>query len=119
MSGILLDANGDMAIEGGKLVLTSGVEATRQRLEQRLKLFFGEWFLDKSRGVPYFEQVFTKQPNPTLIDAVFKREILLDPAMRELQEFSLDLDPETRVLTVRFRARTDDGPIDFTTVVAA
>lgn len=113
MSGIRLNEDGDVDITEGKLSLTSGTEATAQRLKQRLSLFFGEWFLDRSRGVPYFEHIFVKNPSPTVIDSVIKREIVSDPAVIELQEFDLDLDTATRKLDIAFKARTDEGLVDF------
>lgn len=113
MSGILLDSDGDIDITEGKLSLTTGLEATAQRISQRLKLYFGEWFLDKTRGVPWIQQVFVKNPNPTIVDAIIKREIIAEPQVIELQQFELDLDTSTRLLTVTFRALTTDGPLDF------
>jgi len=107
---------GDLDLTGAQASLTSGTTATKQRYKQRLSLFFAEWFLDRTRGVPYTEQIFVKNPNPAAIDAIFKNEILSDPATRELQLFELDLDALSRNMTVTFRALTDDGPIDFSEV---
>lgn len=113
MSDIKLDDTGDIDFTNGELSLTDGVDAVRQRLSQRLSFFLGEWFLDRTRGIPYVQQVFIKNPNPAVIDAIFKREILAEPSIRELQSFTLDLDTITRVLTITFRALTTVGPIDF------
>lgn len=113
MSGIKLDINGDIDITDGKFSLTTGVDAIAQRLKQRLGLFLGEWFLDKSRGLPYIQQILVKNPNPTVIDSIFKNEILSEVAVKELTSFELDLDEPTRLLTVNFSAKTDDGPLDF------
>ena len=113
MSGILLDINGDVDITNGKLSLTTGLKAIEQRLAQRLRLFFTEWFLDKTRGIPWIQQIFKKNPNPVVVDAVIKREILAEPQVIELQTFSLDLDTTTRLLTVTFRALTTEGELNF------
>lgn len=113
MSGILLDINGDIDITENKLSLTTGLKAIEQRLSQRLRLFLGEWFLDQTRGVPWIQQVFKKNPNPVVVDAVIKREILAEPQVTELQTFSLDLDTATRILTVTFRALTEEGELNF------
>ncbi len=116
MSGIRLETSGDMEIVQGLISLTTGVDATKQRLKQRLGLFLAEWFLDKTRGIPYISQVFVKNPNPVVIDSIFKREIITDPAVVELQEFDLDLQEDIRLLTVSFRAKTTEGPINFSEV---
>lgn len=117
MSGIKLDANGDMDLTDGNATLTTGSEATGQRISQGLKLFLAEWFLDKTRGVPYFEQILVKSPNPVVVDAVLKREIISDPAVLELQRFDVTLDTALRQLTVDFKVLTDDGPVDLSVVI--
>lgn len=113
MSGLLLDANGEIDLTNNKMTLTTGLKAIEQRISQRLRLFLGEWFLDKTRGVPWIQQVFKKNPNPVVVDAVIKREILAEPTVRELQIFELDLDTATRILTVTFKAITTEGVLDF------
>lgn len=113
MSDLKLDGNHDLVVSQGDLVLTSGKEAHAQRLKQRLLLIFGEWFLDRLRGIPIFDQVFVKRPNPVVVDALYKREILLDPSVLELLKFELDIDSSTRNLTLTFEARTKEGNIVF------
>lgn len=113
MSDIKLADDGDIDLTAGEMTLTEGLEAISQRYMQRLNFFFGEWFLDKSRGIPFIQQIFVKRPNPVVIDTIFKREILEDPSARELQEFELDLETATRLLTLSFRVRTEIGDIDF------
>lgn len=124
MSDILIDeSTGDVDITNGNLTLTddkslvdgeSSLQATAQRLRQRLRFFYAEWFLDKSRGIPYFEQVFLKNPNPTVIEAVFVSEILSDPAAKELQSIDFDVDKATRALSISFRLQCDDGILEIT-----
>jgi len=115
MSDILLDdTTKDISIVQGNLFMTGEtLVAIKQRLSQRLGLFLAEWFLDQSRGIPYIEQVFKKNPNPTVIDAIFKGEIIKEPTVKEFRSFSLDLDPVTRELTVAFNVLTVVGPLDF------
>ena len=117
MSGIKLNSSGDMDLTNGNATLTSGSEATGQRISQRLKMFLAEWFLDKTRGVPYFEQILVKSPNAVVVDAVLKREIITDPAVLALQEFSVDLNTTLRLMTVTFKVLTDDGPVDLSVIV--
>jgi len=117
MSGIKLDSTGDMDLTDGNATLTSGSEATAQRISQRLKLFLGEWFLDLTRGVPYFQQILVKSPNPVVVDAVLKREIIADPAVLELQRFDVSLDTGLRLMTVDFKVLTDAGPVDLTVTI--
>ena len=41
----------------GNLSVASGSDAVRQIVAQHLQFFYGEWFLDRSAGVPYFDEV--------------------------------------------------------------
>jgi hypothetical protein len=117
MSDFRLDADGDLDLTNGEISLTgSGQEAIAQRLKQRLSFFLGEWFLDQTRGIPFIQQIFVKRPNPVVVDAVFKSEILQEPSVTELQEFELDLDTATRELTLSFRVQSEEGEINFSEV---
>jgi hypothetical protein len=113
MSDIQEDVNGDVLLTNGDLTLNSGIESVRQFLSQRLRLFLAEWYLDQDLGVPYFEEVLVKNPNPIVIDQIFKKEILSTRGVLSLEQFDLQLNTASRLLTVSFRARTLDGIIDF------
>ncbi len=114
MSGLLINTTtGDMDIADGKLTLTTGLVAVQQRITQRLRFFLAEWFLQKDRGVPWIQQVFKKNPNPVIVDAVIKREIIAEPTVIELKSFNLDIDTATRILTVTFSALTKEGELNF------
>jgi len=92
--------------------------ATAQRLTQRYKLVAAEWFLDRTRGIPYFQQILVKNPNPVVIDAIFKNETIADPAVKEIRKFELDLDTITRGLTLTVDLNTDDGPVNLDEIVS-
>lgn len=117
MSDILLDTNGDIDITEGKFTLTTGLDAIKQHLKQRLKLFYGEWFLDITKGIPYFQHILNKNPNPIVVDAVLKRTIIETPGILELLEFDLNIDSENRELQIDFKARAEDGNVNFSEVV--
>lgn len=114
MSDIRLDPlTFDIDVQNDLLSLTSGLDARRQHLRQRLGMFFGEWFLNTQRGIPYFEHVFGKTPNPVVIDSIFKNEIINTQGVLELLAFELDLDTVARELTLTMRARVDEGILEF------
>ena len=114
MSDIFLtDDLKNLLIVNGDLVLTSKSEAVKQHLSQRLKMFVGEWFLDLSEGVPYYQNILIKNPNPNIIDGLLKDTILSTPGVDELLSFNLDFDAGLRKLTVDFSIRVLDTIIDF------
>lgn len=111
MFDVLLDEQtGDIAnTENGDLVLAGEQVATKQYIKQKLKLFFGEWFLGITSGIPYLDEVFVKSPDWNVLDAIFKNEILTAPNIVELSAFDMVLDGQQRLLRVRFRAIDSDG----------
>lgn len=113
MSDIAITTDYEIDIQGGELRLTEGLDSIRQNLKQRLSMFFGEWFLDKSKGLPYYQHIFVKNPNPVVVDAAIKKEVFETPGILEIQNFVLDLDTATRVLSVTLKARTDEGLLEF------
>jgi len=111
---IALDSTGDIEVVNGETRLVEGLEAIQQHLTIRLRLFRGEWFLNLEVGVPYFESVLKKNPDPVELDDVFKVAILQTPGVEILFEFSVDFQPGLRKLRIDFAADTTEGIINFT-----
>lgn len=111
-----VEATGDIEIPPR---VVRGVEAIRLRLVARLKFFKAEWFLDKRQGMPYFEAVFVKNPDISLVQSIFRRAILQTPGVQTIARMtttfdrgarSFTIDPLEIVLTggVVFRAQPDE-----------
>jgi hypothetical protein len=81
METIQLEPNGDLAIRGGTTVRLQGAECARQRAETDLGLFLGEFFLDTSKGVPYYRDVLVKNPNLETIRTVFRSVVRAVPGI--------------------------------------
>ena len=109
-----IDASGDIDIENGQLVMVEGQEEIRQHLEQRLRSFLGEWFLDQTIGIPYFDDILKKNVIPSEVESIFINEILSTPGVVRLLTFDLTLDKDVRRLNLTFMAETVDGIVDFT-----
>jgi hypothetical protein len=103
----------DLEIQNGDFVLIEDKEALQQFLKQRLQTFLGEWFLDSSKGVPYFEEILVKRPQFEAVDSIFKTQILQTPGIINLESFEFDYDGPTRALSLSFRAQSIEGVIDF------
>lgn len=114
---ILLDADGDFAITGGRTSFATGVTAAVQGARARMGLIRGEWFLDQSRGVPYFErdnvptsEALLGQPFDIVKIKDAMREAILDtPAITKILELTVDYDNRTRIVSVTWRALTVFG----------
>ena len=106
---LLLDENWDLSLGATDLQLVTGAAAIGQHWAQRLKTFMGEWFLDLRIGLPYFQQVLVKNPDPVVLDSVFKAATIATPGIVELLEFELEIEARTRELRLRAKARADEG----------
>lgn len=112
MSDILQDANGDILIVNNTPAIVEGLQEISQRITQRLRTFYGEWFLDNTRGVKYLEEILRKNPNETLRDSLLKDEIKGTPGVLELEAYLFAEDKTTRTGTITFKARTISGNIE-------
>lgn len=125
MTDIKLDLDGgsanlnDVVLEGGDLVLVSGTQAILQNALQRLRTFFGEWFLDNTLGVPYFQEILVKNPDQGQVDALLLNTILGTQGIETVSNYSFEPDFIDRQLTVTFRAITTEGTVDYTGTVVA
>ena len=111
MSDLTLDSTGDLFLDEIDLVLNSGQEAIQQHMSQRLRTFVGEWFLNLTVGVPYYQQILVKNPDPVIVDSVLKKEIIDTPGTKRLLDFDLDVDTTSRLLTLAFKAETIEGSV--------
>lgn len=111
-----VEATGDIEIPPR---VVRGVEAIRLRLTSRLRFFKSEWFLDLRQGMPYYEAVFVKNPDVSLVQSIFRRAILATPGVQSIARMatsfdrgarSFTIDPLEIVLTggVVFRAQPDE-----------
>lgn len=99
------DANGD--ITANNYIEQS--PASIQAVSTRLKMFFGEWFLDVLDGTKYFENIFIKPVNLSLAEATLKERILQTEGVATLETFSASYDPDSRDFNVEFSATTEYG----------
>jgi len=110
----LNEQTGDLVIANGDLSLTTGADATKQRLSQRLKAFVGEWFLDLSDGTPYFQQILgQKIANLNDIEAIFIERISNTPGVIEVLSFEMSYDRQDRALIVSGEVRSIEGNVEF------
>ena len=107
---IYLDANGDLA-------LVDDGEEVAQHVKQRLDFFQGEWFLDQSLGLPWFQEILNARrynnaiSNRAYAESFIKAEILETPGVTRLVEFSFSSDEVNRAATFNFHFDTLWGDV--------
>ena len=116
MKDLELDFDGkDLVTKNGDIKIIQKDDAIRQNISQRLQMFIGEWFLDTSKGVPYYQYILMKNPDMDLVSASLKDAILKTPGVLELIDFDFDFLNSNRTLSVTLTARTTAGEVTITT----
>lgn len=101
--------DGDLVISGGDIQTVSGRMATRQRLEQKLLLWRGEWFLDTDAGFPWLQSVVGQRPTPQVVRSLVFDLVQSDPSVRSVENLVLNQDNVERRLEISFDARLTSG----------
>jgi hypothetical protein len=115
MRDIALDTTThDLTFAAFDLGLVNDADRVVQQIKIRLLFFFGEWFLDTRRGVPYFEDILKKSPDRVIVEGAFREQIETTPDVQTVDELTLDYNNATRLLSVAFRVTTTFGTADGT-----
>lgn len=104
---------GDVSFLDGNMSLQVEKDAIILEMKQALKFFFTEWFLDKRKGIPYIQRIFIKNPDPELLDTIFKDVILNVNLVTRITQWSLQVDTGTREMRLSFKADSTFGEIEF------
>jgi hypothetical protein len=100
---ILLDtATHDIVLQGRDLGTVTGNPLIAQRLKQNLLTQLGEWFLDASIGLPWFDDIFQKGTSLGRMRQYLIREIVNTNGVQKLNSLDLSVNNATRRLTVAF-----------------
>ena len=108
---LLLTDAGDLDVTGGALHIAEDLTAIRQAISIHLRFFRGEWFLDTTAGLPYFQEVLIKNPQILAVQSIFRSELLKVPGVSSIESLILTYSASARTLDVAFRVVTDTGAI--------
>ena len=112
---IALDVNGDWKVaaspNGMDLQLIGDGPALQQAVTIALEFFLGEWFLDQSVGVPWFQDIFIKNPNSAAIQAIIRTAILAVDGITSVSSVTISTTPQTRGVTITWAATGDLGQL--------
>ena len=98
-----------IVISGGDILLIDNAERVAQQIQIKLKSFLGEWFLDTSYGVPYFEYILVKGPNMTHVRSILRQQISEVDDVSAVTDLTLSQDRQNRTLSVEYTAETTYG----------
>ena len=108
-----LDSNNDLQLVNGRInIVEDGAEVV-QSVRTRLQFYLGEWYLDRLKGVPWFQEILGKHSDIGNIESLIKQEITETPGFSTLTDFAMKFsDNSLRRLTLGFSAETIYGQID-------
>lgn len=97
---------GDMRFGGDQLSIERDTpDAVGILVEARMNLWQEQWYLDRTEGTPYEQQVLGKRTEG-LRDPALQARILYTPGVVEIEAYSSVLDRQTRALTVSATIQT-------------
>ncbi|MFY0477092.1 hypothetical protein [Achromobacter marplatensis] len=110
---LALSADHDLDLDLlGRAAFVDGADRIAQQIKTTLLAFLGEWFLDTSFGVPYFEDVLVKSPDRASIEAIFRARIRAVPGVVRVRGLELQVERQLRVLRVAYDVDTAAGRLE-------
>ncbi len=108
MKDLLLTEDGDLYLsaETGDVTITDSVV---QSIIIHLKWFLGEWRMNPDYGMPYYEDVFVKNPNTTLIKSKVRKELLSIEEVSSVEGVEVSVNNATRRASITFSVTLKDG----------
>jgi hypothetical protein len=96
----------DLEIQNFNLRMTLNiVEYVAQKIENTLKTFKDEWFLNPDIGIPFYDRILIKQADLNDVNSIFQKAVLDIPEVSELLKFSVETDGEERTYTAELEAQ--------------
>ena len=97
-----LDKNHDWTFGQNRQNYLTESACIYQNVNTRLQSFENDWFLDMDHGLPWLEAM-EKPADMSRIESMVKLQVLQTEGVATLDEFSLNINPNTRKLKVELR----------------
>ncbi len=108
MKDILLSPDGDMILKDEDIVLE---ESLCQRINILLRWFEGEWQWDDEQGLPYFDDLFIKNPNTDSFEDAVRDKLYEIDEIIDIPELNIEYG-EDRVAKISYTVVTDQETIE-------
>lgn len=92
------------------LQIIRGDSALVQRIKSVLRTFKGEWFLDKTIGLPWISDVFQgTQSKREVIDSILRKAILAISGVVSIKSINTTFDNTNRIAKISIEIITETG----------
>jgi hypothetical protein len=92
---------GDLKITGTRLAtLATLPDRVAQSVRVAFKEWSGEWFLDRSRGMPYLTAILKKGVSESSVRAIVVKKILSIAGVARVTAINVSIDRSSRLCTV-------------------
>lgn len=94
----------DLRIKDNTLDLSTPITGRRmvaQWITTLLKTQMGDWFLDITFGIPYFESILVKGPQKLEVQSILKQKILGVPEVVSVKEVEVNIDRQERYASIK------------------
>jgi hypothetical protein len=112
MKDLLLEHQGNkFAVRGHQWRFTeTRLEYVAQKVRHTISVFFGEWFLDRTIGIPYIPgEDIEKNMHRRMIETALQARISEVEGVEKFISYSSNYDNANRILTVDFTIQIDSG----------
>lgn len=111
-----LDSNNDIQLVGNNIAIVKDLKAVGLLCRCRLLFYQGEWQLDTSAGVPYFQDIFIDNVYMPDVEIILRDAILQTDNTDSINEFTMEFDSTGRKLAVEFSATSTFGVTETQTI---
>ena len=99
--------NGDLALSDDNDIDTiNDADQVVSHVNARLKMVLGEDYYDTTKGVPWFDAMYSVQTTYEQKSAILRQTIIRTPEVSRLVRFVYGVDPVQRLAVVEYQAET-------------
>jgi hypothetical protein len=99
----------DIEIKDFNLRMTINiVEYVSQKIENTLKTFKDEWFLNPDIGIPFYDRILIKQADLNDVNSIFQKAVLDITEVSELLSFTTEFEGASRGYKAELEAQIDE-----------
>jgi hypothetical protein len=112
MKSVLLEQNSNKfsVVDHRWRFTETRLEYIAQKIRHTISVFLGEWFMDRTIGIPYIPgEDVNKNMHRHMIETAIQVRIGEVKGVEKFLSFSTSLDKAARVLTIDFTVQLDSG----------